>query len=80
MSESILKEKSFPFAIKIVKLYKSLKENQQEDVLSKQLLRCGTSVGAMVREAKNSENRADFHTNRELPKKNVMKPAIGLNS
>ena len=60
MSESILKEKSFPFAIKIVKLYKSLKENQQEYVLSKQLLRCGTSVGAMVREAKNSESRADF--------------------
>ena len=60
MSESILKEKSFLFAIKIVKLYKSLKENQQEYVLSKQLLRCGTSVGAMVREAKNSESKADF--------------------
>ena len=60
MGESILKEKSFLFAIKIVNLYKSLKETQQEYVLSKQLLRCGTSVGAMVREAKNSESRADF--------------------
>ena len=60
MSESILKEKSFLFAIKIIRLYKSLKENQQEYVLSKQLLRCGTSVGAMICEAKNSESKADF--------------------
>ena len=80
MSESILKEKSFPFAIKIVKLYKSLKENQQEYVLSKQLLRCGTSVGAMVREAKNSDSRADFQHKLGIAKKNVMKPAIGLNT
>ena len=60
MSESILKEKSFLFALRIVLLYKILKENQKEYVLSKQLLRCGTSVGAMVREAKNSESKADF--------------------
>jgi len=60
MSESILKEKSFLFAIKIVQLFKHLNLNQREFVLSKQLLRSGTSVGAMVREAKNSESRADF--------------------
>jgi four helix bundle protein len=60
MSESILKEKSLLFAIRIVMLYKSLKENQREYVLSKQLLRSGTSVGAMICEAKNSESKADF--------------------
>ncbi len=60
MSESILKDKSFLFAIKIVKLYKYLKENRQEYILSKQLLRSGTSIGAMIREAKNSESKADF--------------------
>ncbi len=60
MSESVLKEKSFLFAIKIVQLLKQLNLNQREFVLSKQLLRSGTSVGAMVREAKNSESRADF--------------------
>ncbi len=60
MSESILKEKSFLFAIRIVMLYKSLKEKQQEYILSKQLLRSGTSVGAMIRESKNSESKADF--------------------
>ncbi len=60
MSESVLKEKSFLFAIKIVQLFKHLNLNQREFVLSKQLLRSGTSVGAMVREAKNSESRADF--------------------
>jgi four helix bundle protein len=60
MSNSILKEKSFLFAIRVVKLYKDLKENHQEYILSKQLLRSGTSVGAMIREAKNSESKADF--------------------
>ncbi len=60
MSESILKEKSFLFAIKIVKLCRNLRDDKQEYVLTKQLLRCGTSVGAMVREAKNSESKADF--------------------
>ena len=60
MSESILKEKSFLFALLIVLLYKNLKENQQEYVPSKQLLRSGTSVGAMIREARNSESKADF--------------------
>jgi four helix bundle protein len=60
MTESILKEKSFLFAIKIVKMYKSLIYAQKEFVLSKQLLRSGTSVGAMIRESKNSESKADF--------------------
>ncbi len=60
MSESILKDKSFLFAVQIVRIYQNLKESRKEYVISKQLLRSGTSVGAMIREAKNSESRADF--------------------
>lgn len=51
MRENIVKNKSFAFAVRIVKLYQFLTDNKKEYVLSKQLLRSGTSVGAMVREA-----------------------------
>lgn len=60
MKESILKNKSFGFAVRIVKLYKYLCDDKKEFVLSKQVLRSGTSVGAMVREAEHSESKADF--------------------
>lgn len=56
----ILKDKSFAFANRIVKLYKLLSEEKREFVLSKQLLRSGTSVGAMIRESKNAESQLDF--------------------
>lgn len=61
MSEkkSIIKDKSFEFAVRIVKLCQVLAE-QKEFVLSKQLLKCGTSIGAMVREAQNAESKKDF--------------------
>ena len=60
MSEYKIKEKSFSFAIRIIQLYKVLKEGKKEFVLSKQLLRGGTSIGAMVKEAQNAESKADF--------------------
>ena len=60
MKENTVKIKSFAFAIRIVKLYQFLKTEHNEFVLSKQVLRCGTSVGAMVREAKHSESKSDF--------------------
>lgn len=59
-SKSILKDKSFSFAIAIVKTYKNLLEEKREYVMSKQLLRSGTSVGANIREAKNAESTNDF--------------------
>lgn len=58
--KNILKDKSFSFAIRIVKLYKYLVTNKKEFVLSKQLLRSGTAIGALIREAQNAESRADF--------------------
>lgn len=54
MSENIIKIKSFNFALRIVKLYQFLTAEKKEFVLSKQLLRSGTSVGALVREAEQS--------------------------
>ncbi|MDR0206809.1 MAG: four helix bundle protein, partial [Bacteroidales bacterium] len=60
MKENILKSKSFSFAIRIVNLYKYLCDTKKDFVLSKQVLRSGTSVGAMVREAEHSESKADF--------------------
>lgn len=60
MKENILKVKSLAFAIRVVKLFKLLQADRKEFVLSKQLLRSGTSVGAMVREAEHSESKADF--------------------
>ena len=60
MKENNIQRKSFAFAIRIVKLYQHLTAERKEFVLSKQLLRSGTSVGAMVREAEHSESKADF--------------------
>ena len=59
-TKSILKDKSFAFAIEIVKTYKVLVDEKREYVMSKQLLRSGTSVGANIREAKNAESTNDF--------------------
>lgn len=66
---NILKDKSFLFAIKIVNAYKFLKTNYNEFVLSKQLLRSGTAIGALVREAKNAESKADFAHNLGIAQK-----------
>jgi four helix bundle protein len=58
--ENIIKDKSFKLAIRIVKLCRFLKEEKAEYVLSKQLLRSGTSVGALIREAEHAESNQDF--------------------
>ena len=54
-----IRDKSLAFALRIVKVYKFLKE-KNEYVLSKQLLRSGTAIGALVREAEHAESKADF--------------------
>lgn len=56
----MIQAKSLAFAIRIVKLYKYLTEKKKEFVLSKQLLRSGTLVGALVREAEHAQSKADF--------------------
>lgn len=61
MKENAIEEKSFDFAVRIVKLYQYLTENKKEYVMSKQLLRCGTSIGANVAEAQRAQTRPDFN-------------------
>ena len=60
VGKDILKEKSFRFAVMVAKLCLNLKKEGKEFILSKQLLRSGTAVGALVRESKNAESKADF--------------------
>ena len=56
---NVIRDKSFTFALRIVKMYKFLIE-KKEFILSKQLLRSGTAIGALVREAEHAESKADF--------------------
>jgi len=58
--EQTVEKKSFLFAVRIVKLCKHLNLNRKEYVLSKQLLRAGTSIGANITEAEQAQSRADF--------------------
>jgi len=59
MKKNIVKEKSYSFAIQIIELYKILIE-KKEFVLSKQLLRSGTAVGALIQESEHAESKKDF--------------------
>ena len=60
MSESILKDKSYAFAIEIVNLVRILQNDHKEYVLTKQLLRSGTAVGALISEAEFGQSKLDF--------------------
>ena len=61
MSNNIIEAKSFDFAVRVVKLYRYLTDDKKEFVLSKQLLRSGTSIGANVSEAERAQSQADFY-------------------
>jgi four helix bundle protein len=60
MKEGPLKRKSYEFAIRIVKLAQYLQNERKEYVMSKQLLRSGTAIGALIREAEFGQSKADF--------------------
>jgi four helix bundle protein len=60
MKENVVRDKSFAFALRIVKLAKYLQGEKKEFVLSKQVLRSGTAIGALVREAEHAQSKADF--------------------
>ena len=59
--ENVIETKSFDFAVRTVNLYRHLIESKKEYVLSKQLLRSGTSIGANVAEAQKGQSKADFN-------------------
>ena len=58
--DNVIKDKSYAFALRIVKYYKILSTDRKEYILSKQLLRSGTSIGANIIEAQNAESKSDF--------------------
>ena len=60
LGQNVVRDKSFLFARQIVFLYKYLCDIKHEYVMSKQLLRSGTAIGALVREAQNAESKQDF--------------------
>jgi len=60
MKKNVVREKSYGFALRMIKAYKYLTQEQREFVLSKQVLRSGTSIGALVKEAEHAQSRADF--------------------
>lgn len=60
MKENVVMNKSYAFALRIIKLYKYLITEKKEFVLSKQVLRSGTAVGALIKEAEHAQSKADF--------------------
>ena len=61
MKETLLQKKSKAFAVRIIRMYQFLCEEKHEYILSKQVLRSGTSIGANIREAKRAQSTADFN-------------------
>ena len=59
---SVIEKKSFEFAVRVVNLYKHLTSVKKEYVMSKQLLKSGTSIGANVSEGEQGQSKADFHS------------------
>ncbi|MEI6680845.1 MAG: four helix bundle protein [Mariniphaga sp.] len=60
MKESILKQKTYAFALKVIKVYKQIIAEHKEYILSKQFLKSGTAPGALVREAEYGQSKPDF--------------------
>src|SRR5690606_13102564 len=60
LMDSIIKDKSYKFSLRIIEVYKYLKEKKKEFELARQILRCGTSIGANVEEAIGGQSKKDF--------------------
>ena len=69
MGENVIETKSLDFAVRIVGLYKHLTQEKKEFVMTKQLLRCGTSIGANVAEAEKGQSKADFNAKMNIAMK-----------
>lgn len=78
MKENVVRDKSFEFAVRIVNLYKHLSQEKREFVLSKQLLRSGTSVGANVEEAIGGISKADFRVKLSIAYKEARETSYWL--
>jgi four helix bundle protein len=79
MKESILRQKSYAFAIRIVRLYQFLVSEKREFVLSKQVLKSGTAIGALIREGEFGQSRADFTSKMSIALKEANETDYWLN-
>jgi four helix bundle protein len=78
LNNSVVYEKAYKFAIRIVKAFKHLQETQKEYVLSKQILRSGTSIGANVAEANDAISDADFSSKMSIAYKECLETKYWL--
>lgn len=76
--DSLVYGKAYQFSIRVVKAYKYLCEEQKEFVLSQQLLRCGTSIGANITEANGAISRADFRAKMSIAYKESLETQYWL--
>ena len=79
MSDNIILDRSFDFAIRVVKLYKHLCDDKKEYVLSKQLLRSGTSIGANINEAQAGQSKKDFIAKMAIASKEARESKYWIN-
>jgi four helix bundle protein len=77
--ENVLKDKSYSFALRIIKAYKHIVAESKEYVLSKQLLRAGTSIGANIAEANQAQSRLDFISKLGIALKETVETEYWLN-
>ena len=77
MRESVIKVTSYQFSLRIIKLYKHLTEDKKEYILSKQILRSGTSIGANVEEASGAQSKRDFIAKFHISLKEAKETHIG---
>lgn len=78
MSENTLQEKSFKFALRIVKLSQYLNDEKHEFVLSKKILDSGTAIGVLIEEARQGENKPDFLQKYSVANKEAFKTNFWL--
>ena len=79
MKNNIILDKTFNFAVRIVKLYKYLSNEKKEYILSKQLLRSGTSIGANVNESQAAQSKADFISKMSIASKESRESKYWIN-
>ena len=78
MTESVIRDKSMTFAVRVVKLYQYLSEEKKEYVMTKQLLRSGTSIGANIREAQQGQSKPDFRAKMSISLKEAVETEYWL--
>ena len=79
VKDNVILDKSLEFAIRVVKLYKYLCDEKKEYILSKQLLRSGTSIGANINEAQAGQSKADFIAKMAIASKEARESKYWIN-